>query len=183
MAQNLVIYVQGGQVRRIMADFEASMNCLLVYADVPTADQGQPWVREIEWPSRNGQEVLLEGMAVEHSPEEVRAVVKATEETRARVRELFRDADSSSLAGPNHDGTMPRNRGSRLSIQEIAMSQLELNDQEKETLLEVLRSFLSELRNEVSHTDRLAYRNQLKAQEHVIQGILGRLSSLGQTTR
>jgi hypothetical protein len=61
------------------------------------------------------------------------------------------------------------------------MLQLELNDQEKETLLEVLRSFLSELRNEVGHTDRLAYRNQLKAQEHVIQGILGRLSSLGQT--
>lgn len=56
------------------------------------------------------------------------------------------------------------------------MSQLELNDQEKETLADVLRSFLSELRNEVSHTDRLAYREQLKAQEHVIEGILGKLN-------
>lgn len=56
------------------------------------------------------------------------------------------------------------------------MSQLELNDQEREALVEVLRSFLSELRNEVSHTDRLVYREQLKAQEHVIQGIVGKLA-------
>lgn len=106
MAQNLVIYVQGGQVRRIMADFDASMNCLLVYADVPAADQGQPWVREIEWPSRNCQEVLLEGLVVEHSPDEVRAVVQATEETRVRVRELFRDSDTPSPEVADHDEAM-----------------------------------------------------------------------------
>lgn len=93
MAQNLVIYVQGGQVRRVMADFEAGMNCLIVYADVPTADRGQPWVREIEWPSRNYQKVLLEGIAVEHSPDEVRAVVRANEASGVQVRELLRDAD------------------------------------------------------------------------------------------
>lgn len=56
------------------------------------------------------------------------------------------------------------------------MAQLELTDQEKETLAEVLRSFLSELRNEVSHTDRLAYRNDLKAQERLIEDILARLT-------
>ena len=105
MAQNLVIYVQGGQVRRFMADFEASMNCLIVYADVPTADQGQPWVREIEWPARDRQEVLLEGIAVEHSPDEVRAVIRANEASRARVRELLQDADSPipAVTGRNEE--------------------------------------------------------------------------------
>jgi hypothetical protein len=52
------------------------------------------------------------------------------------------------------------------------MLQLELNVPEQETLAEVLRSFLSELRNEVSHTDRLAYRDRLKAQEVLIKQIL-----------
>jgi hypothetical protein len=106
MAQNLVIYVQGGQVRRVMADFEAGMNCLLVYTDVPAADQGQPWVREIEWPSRSAQEVLLEGIAVEFSPGEVRAVVQATEETRTQVRELFRDTDTPNPAITDGDETL-----------------------------------------------------------------------------
>lgn len=50
--------------------------------------------------------------------------------------------------------------------------QLELNAPEQETLTEVLRSFLSELRNEVGHTDRLAYREQLRAQESLIKQIL-----------
>lgn len=56
------------------------------------------------------------------------------------------------------------------------MPQLELNDQEKDTLAEVLTSFLSELHTEISHTDRQDYRKQIKAQEHVIQGILGKLN-------
>lgn len=103
MAQNLVIYVQGGQVRRAMADFEADMNCLVVYADVPTADQGQPWVREIEWPARDRQEVLIEGIAVERSPDEVRAVIQANEASRARVRELLQEADSPTPGVADHD--------------------------------------------------------------------------------
>lgn len=53
--------------------------------------------------------------------------------------------------------------------------QLELNATEQETLAEVLRSFLSELRNEVSHTDRQAYRERLKAQELLIKQIQERL--------
>jgi len=55
------------------------------------------------------------------------------------------------------------------------MSQLELNDQEKEALTLVLKSFLSELRNEVGHTDRLAYREALKNQEQSLKVILSRL--------
>lgn len=55
------------------------------------------------------------------------------------------------------------------------MFQLELNDQEHQALTEALRSFLSELRTEVSHTDRQAYRKQLKDQEEVIKAIVARL--------
>jgi hypothetical protein len=57
----------------------------------------------------------------------------------------------------------------------MIMLQLDLNDREQETLAEVLRSVLSELRTEVSHTDRHAYREQIKHQEQVIKGILARL--------
>jgi len=55
------------------------------------------------------------------------------------------------------------------------MFQLELNDREQRALTEALQSFLSELRTEVSHTDRQAYRQQLKDQEQVIKAIVGRL--------
>lgn len=55
------------------------------------------------------------------------------------------------------------------------MSHVELNDQEREMLTEVLKSFLSDLRTEVSHTDRLAYRDRLKAQEHLVREILGKV--------
>lgn len=95
MARNLVIYLQDGQVRRAMADFEVGANCLVVYADVPKDAQGLPWVREIDWPARERQEVLLQGLAVEYSPEEVGAVVRASEASRAGVLDLL-DADSPS---------------------------------------------------------------------------------------
>jgi hypothetical protein len=52
---------------------------------------------------------------------------------------------------------------------------LELNKQEQQTLADVLRSSLSELREEVVHTDRLAYRERLKEQEDLLKEILTRL--------
>lgn len=55
------------------------------------------------------------------------------------------------------------------------MSHLELNDLEQEALTEVLKNFLSELRNEVAHTDRATYRDHLKEQEHWIKRIVARL--------
>ena len=55
--------------------------------------------------------------------------------------------------------------------------QLELDDLERETLSEALKSFLSELRTEVSHTDRLAYRERLRTQEHRLRQILDRLEA------
>lgn len=55
------------------------------------------------------------------------------------------------------------------------MVQLELNQREQETLAEVLRSFLSELKTEISHTDRKAYREQLRDQDQVVRHILSRV--------
>lgn len=55
------------------------------------------------------------------------------------------------------------------------MLQLELNDQEHELLTQVLRSFLSELRSEVAHTDTPSFRDGLKVQEHMIKQLLAKL--------
>lgn len=55
------------------------------------------------------------------------------------------------------------------------MLQLELDDKEQDTLAEALTSFLSELRTEVSHTDRQAYRERLKDQEQLIKRILSKV--------
>ncbi|OHC70417.1 MAG: hypothetical protein A3H93_13620 [Rhodocyclales bacterium RIFCSPLOWO2_02_FULL_63_24] len=58
----------------------------------------------------------------------------------------------------------------------MIMMQLELNDQEQEMLTEVLRSFLSEMRTEISHTDSKAYRERLKDQDLLIRQILSRVA-------
>jgi len=56
------------------------------------------------------------------------------------------------------------------------MLQLELNNREQETLAEVLKMFLSDLRTEVVHTDRLQLRSELRNQEQTIKDVLSRLS-------
>lgn len=53
--------------------------------------------------------------------------------------------------------------------------QLELDMQEQQTLAEVLRSYLSELKTEISHTDRKAYRDQLKVQGQLLRDVLSRV--------
>ena len=55
------------------------------------------------------------------------------------------------------------------------MFQLELDEQERLALAEALKSFLSELRTEVSHTDRLAYRERLKDEAQVLGKVLGKV--------
>lgn len=55
------------------------------------------------------------------------------------------------------------------------MLRLELDKSEHEMLAEALRSYLSDLRTEVGHTDRLAYRKRLKAQEHLLKSILDKV--------
>lgn len=53
--------------------------------------------------------------------------------------------------------------------------QLELDLQEQQTLAEVLRSYLAELKTEINHTDSKAYRDQLKVQDQTLKHILGRV--------
>jgi hypothetical protein len=55
------------------------------------------------------------------------------------------------------------------------MSHLELNESEQAALAEVLKNSLSELREEVAHTDRPDYRNHLKEHEQSIRQILSKL--------
>lgn len=56
------------------------------------------------------------------------------------------------------------------------MFRLELNDQEHQALSEAVRGFLSELRTEVSHTDRQSYRLQLREQEQTLKAVLSKLA-------
>ncbi|GIX27859.1 hypothetical protein [Pelomicrobium sp. G1] len=55
------------------------------------------------------------------------------------------------------------------------MTQLELSPEEREVLIEVLESFLSDLRMEIADTERLAFRERLKSQEQIIKRLLGAL--------
>jgi hypothetical protein len=56
------------------------------------------------------------------------------------------------------------------------MFKLELNDHERNVLIEALQSFLSELDDEIGHTDRFDFRQQLKAQAGELQEIINRLN-------
>ncbi|MEW5707975.1 MAG: hypothetical protein AB1830_03590 [Pseudomonadota bacterium] len=52
------------------------------------------------------------------------------------------------------------------------MTQLELSPEEREVLIEVLESFLSDLRMEIADTERLAFRERLKSREQIIKRLL-----------
>lgn len=54
--------------------------------------------------------------------------------------------------------------------------QLELSQEDCELLIEVLASYISELRFEVGNTDDHGYRTKLKARETLIQRIIERLN-------
>ena len=56
---------------------------------------------------------------------------------------------------------------------------IELNDNERETLREVLQSYLSELTSEIAHTDVREFRDNLKSKRTIIEGISRRLESAG----
>ena len=62
--------------------------------------------------------------------------------------------------------TGSRNVGARRSGD--TMIQLDLNDQEREVLIEVLESYLSDLRMEIADTDRMDFRDMLKARKQVL---------------
>jgi len=56
------------------------------------------------------------------------------------------------------------------------MIRIELTDSEATTLQEVLDSYLSDLRMEIADTDRMEFRESLKAKKKVVEGVLGRLA-------
>jgi hypothetical protein len=57
------------------------------------------------------------------------------------------------------------------------MAQIELTDHEAETLKEILKSYLSELRAEIADTDRMKMRSALKEQEVFINKLLETLGA------
>jgi len=56
------------------------------------------------------------------------------------------------------------------------MIRIELTDSEATTLQEVLDSYLSDLRMEIADTDRMEFRESLKAKKKVVEGVLGRIA-------
>ncbi len=57
------------------------------------------------------------------------------------------------------------------------MIQLDLNQDEREILTAILRNYLSDLRMEISHTDRMAFREQLKLRKQVQKKVLATLQA------
>lgn len=58
------------------------------------------------------------------------------------------------------------------------MVQLNLNQEEKNILIEALESYVSDLRFEIADTERKAFREPLKNQESVLKRVLEGLRSL-----
>jgi len=54
---------------------------------------------------------------------------------------------------------------------------LEINPQEQRTLERILRRYLSELRNEIDHTDSREFREDLKHEAEVLAALRAKLES------
>lgn len=55
------------------------------------------------------------------------------------------------------------------------MFRLDLNPEQQTTLIEVLESYVSDLRMEIADTERKDFRDPLKAQEQILKGLLATL--------
>ncbi|MEW6488778.1 MAG: hypothetical protein AB1578_12810 [Thermodesulfobacteriota bacterium] len=56
------------------------------------------------------------------------------------------------------------------------MIRIELTEAEAATLQDVLESYLSDLRMEIADTDRMEFREELKAKKKVVADVMGRLA-------
>ena len=56
--------------------------------------------------------------------------------------------------------------------------QIEINDEERQTLVEILSEVLPDLREEVYKTENYDYREELKHREVVVKSLLARLGSV-----
>jgi len=54
---------------------------------------------------------------------------------------------------------------------------LTLTTEEQEVLQHILESYLSDLRVQIAHTDNPRFKVRLRNQEHIVQGLIERLSS------
>jgi len=52
------------------------------------------------------------------------------------------------------------------------MIHLDLDDQEKQALSAVLKSYLSDMSYEIADTDRMAFRDELKAKRDLLQKVM-----------
>ena len=59
------------------------------------------------------------------------------------------------------------------------MIQLDLGDEERQILLEVLETALSDLRMEIADTDSMDFREMLKVRKEVIKKVIGALQAAG----
>jgi hypothetical protein len=59
------------------------------------------------------------------------------------------------------------------------MNSLELSNEEKDTLIDVLESYISDLRMEMADTDSSFFREELRNKREVLDNILDRLKNLG----
>jgi hypothetical protein len=58
------------------------------------------------------------------------------------------------------------------------MRSLELSKDEKDTLIDVLGNYLSDLRMQIADTDSSFFREELKGKKMILVGILDRLNDL-----
>jgi ribosome recycling factor len=63
------------------------------------------------------------------------------------------------------------------------MIQLELTEEERKSLIEILEADLSDLRMEISHTDRLDFRDMLKGRKAVLGKLLEALRQPSEASR
>jgi len=59
------------------------------------------------------------------------------------------------------------------------MVELRLDEEARQVLADTLETYLSDLRMEISHTDRLDYRNMLKKKKELLTGVLEQLRPAG----
>ncbi|HEX6827952.1 MAG TPA: hypothetical protein VF104_03125 [Burkholderiales bacterium] len=57
-------------------------------------------------------------------------------------------------------------------MEESAMFRLDLNSEQRSTLIQALESYVSDLRMEIADTDRKDFRDPLKAEEQILKGLL-----------
>lgn len=91
MATHLVIYVKGGQVQSVISDFQGDMQCFVVCASDEATPQikGEPWVKTMDFPEADRQQVVMEPVTVELNLEKVKKIMAMEETSRHELLKLL----------------------------------------------------------------------------------------------